>query len=107
VAVSSGAYYLFAGGRAFGVPSPAALARLRRQDRAMVLHADVTAAQRGATVANGVLLSTSGLVYVSYEGYFWPFRSGAQLVSDGYGGTAAVPVPAVPGPDVITAYSGP
>jgi hypothetical protein len=106
IVASAGAYYVFAGGRAFGLPSVASLDKVRETDEAKVLVGTVTQAQQEATMANGVLLSTSGLVYVSYRGDLWPFKSQDQLLSDGYGGTAAVPVPGTSGVGVVTTYSG-
>jgi hypothetical protein len=106
IVASSGAYYVFAGGRAFGVPNPAALLTIRKADKAKALSGTVTSAQTGATAANGVLLSTAGLVYVSFEGELWPFGSQAQLASDGYSGTAALTVPGTDGIAVIASYSG-
>jgi hypothetical protein len=87
---SGGKWYVFAGGRALPVPGTS-LAGIRRRDPAVPLYGQVTPAQLSTTMANGVLLSTSGRVYVSYEGELWLFKSEAQLVSDGYGGTPAVP----------------
>jgi hypothetical protein len=53
-----------------------------------------------------VLLSAPGRVYVSYEGELWTFKSPSQLASDGYGGTAAVPVPTRSGLTVVGTYGG-
>jgi hypothetical protein len=103
---AQGVYYVFAGGRAIGVPSPSALFALEASDRAKVLAGRVSTAQASASVASGVLLSASGLVYVSYARDLWPFKSESQLASDGYAGTAAVPVPGAGGVTVISTYSG-
>ena len=103
---SGGAYYVFAGGRAFGIPTPAALARVQRSDRAKVLVGMVPAAERAVQVASGVLISAPALVYVAYDGALWPFKSAAQLASDGYGGTPAVTVPGPDGAAVMSAYTG-
>lgn len=106
VVVSAGAYYVFAAGRAFGVPNPTVLAVIRKTDKAKVLAGTVSSAQTGATVANGVLLSAAGLVYVSYSGDLWPFGSLSQLATDGFGGTGAVPVPGSGGITVEFNYIG-
>jgi hypothetical protein len=45
-------------------------------------------------------------IYVSYQGNLFPFKTMAQLTSDGYGGTAALPVPATWGLSVAYPYSG-
>ena len=106
IVASSGVYYVFAAGRAFGIPSPTSLRTVKEADRAKALTGAISAAQVSATVANGVLLSASGLVYLSYAGALWPFKSEPQLVADGYGGCAAVPVPGSGGLSVVTTYSG-
>ena len=51
------------------------------------------------------MLSALGPVHVSYEGSLYGFMSLAQLGSDGYAGTAAVPVPSTSGLN-IQPYSG-
>jgi hypothetical protein len=106
VVVSSGTYYVFAGGRAFAVPTPAALATVRASDTAKTLVGPVSPAQGGAAVADGALLSAPGGVYVGYEGDAYPFKAMSQLAEDGYSGTAAVPVPGTAGLSVIFGYSG-
>ncbi len=90
---SSGTFYVFAGGRAFGISTPSEVPRLRKTDQALMLHGSVGSAATRAAIASGVLLSAPGRVYVSYQGALYRFKTTAQLASDGYGGTAAVPVP--------------
>ena len=107
VVVSSGAYYVFAGGRAFEVPGPAKLAAVRRGDKAQVLTGPVSSSLTSASLADGTLLSGSGTVYVSYRSQLFIFKSIAQLIGDGYGGTAAVPVPGTAGLPVVIGYAGP
>jgi hypothetical protein len=107
VVVSGHTFYVFAGGRAFGVPTPAALAELQRTDTAEVLEGTVSSSETGASLADGVLLSVhANGVYVSYQGDVFPFEAMAQLPSDSYGGTAAVPVPGTGGLPVAYSYSG-
>ena len=106
VVSSSGANYVFAGGRAIAVSSPGALAKLRASDPARTLSGSVGAAETRAVIAGGVLLTASGRVYVSYQGALYPFKSMAQLVADGYAGTAAVPVPGTGGLSVVPSYTG-
>ena len=106
VVSSSGAYYVFAGGRAFAVSSPGALAKLRAADPARTLSGSVGAAETRTVIAGGVLLTASGRVYVSYQGALYPFKSMAQLVADGYAGTAAVPVPGTGGLSIVPSYTG-
>ena len=60
-----------------------------------------------ASLADGTLLSGSGPVYVSYRGQLFIFKSIAQLIGDGYGGSAAVPVPGTAGLPVVIGYAGP
>jgi hypothetical protein len=102
---SEGAWYVLAGGRAFPVPV-SSLAALRRQDKAKAFSGLVKPTEEGVSVAPGVLVSAPGRVYVSYEGELWTFKSPSQLVSDGYGGTAAVPVPTRSGLTVVGTYGG-
>ena len=102
---SSGTHFVFAGGRAFRLTSPADLASLQKVDKAVVLSGSVGSAQENAGIASGVELSAPGGVYVSYQGKLYPFKSVGQLKSDGYGGTAAVHVPGTAGLP-IAAYSG-
>ncbi|HTT90874.1 MAG TPA: MBG domain-containing protein [Acidimicrobiales bacterium] len=106
IADSSGTFYVFAGGRAFGISSPAALVALRATDRATALTGAVGRPETSASVASGVLLSAPGKVYVSYQSELYLFKTMAQLVHDGYGGTAAVPVPGTGGLGVVSPYSG-
>jgi hypothetical protein len=103
---SGGTFYVFAGGRAFGISTPAALAAVRTADRATPLAGAVGTAETSAEIASGLLLSAPGKVYVSYQGDLYLFKSEAQLAVDGYGGTAAVPVPGTGGLRVFTMYSG-
>ena len=103
---SSGTFYVFAGGRAFGISSPAGLQMLQKTDKAKVLTGSVGAVQRSAAIASGTLLSAPGKVYVSYSGALYPFKTKAQLDRDGYGGTPAVAVPGTGGLGVVSSYSG-
>ena len=103
---SSGTFYVFAGGRAFGISSPAELARVRRADRADVLSGSVGPVDMAADMTGGVLLSVPGKVYLSYHGVLFPFKTAAQLANDGYNGTAAVPVPGTGGLTVASLYAG-
>jgi hypothetical protein len=103
---SSGTFYVFAGGRAFGISSPAALARVRSSDRANVLRGSVGPVDMAADMVAGVLLSSPGKVYVSYHGALFPFKTTAQLANDGYKGTAAVPLPGRGGLIVVSPYAG-
>jgi hypothetical protein len=102
---SSGHYFVFAGGRAFALPNGAKLNDLRQADKARELKGTVTTAEKSAGIASGVVLSALGPVYVSYQGYLYAFNSMAQLRADGYGGTAAVPVPGTGGLS-LASYGG-
>jgi hypothetical protein len=103
---SSGTYYVFVGGRAFGISSPTVLARVQRADKAKVLIGSVGAAEKAAAIAGGVLLSVPRKVYVSYSGDLYAFKTTGQLDRDGYGGTSAVVVPGTGGLDEVSSYSG-
>jgi len=103
---SSGTFYVFAGGRAFGISSPTGLLRVQKADKAKVLTGSVGMAQRAAAIAGGVLLGAPGKVYVSYSGALYPFKTMAQVGKDGYGGTGAVAVPGTGGLTVVSPYSG-
>ncbi len=104
---SAGTFFVFSGGRAFGISSPAGLSRVQGSDSAEVLTGPVGPAQTGTTIASGALLSAPGKVYVSYQGDLYLFKTMAQLADDGYGGTAAVPVAGTGGVSVVSSYSGP
>ena len=53
-----------------------------------------------------VALGSATFVYVSYGGALYPFKSVAQLKSDGYGGTPSLPVPNTGHLTVELPYSG-
>jgi sugar lactone lactonase YvrE len=105
---SKGTFYVFAGGRAFGIPTPSDLSEVEQADTARVLRGTVTFAQTSAPIAGGVLLSVAGGhgVFVSYNGDVYLFKTKAQLAKDGYGGTAAVPVPGQGRLASVSPYSG-
>jgi hypothetical protein len=98
---SSGTFFTFAGGKAFGIPTPAELTRIRAANSATNLTGSVTSADTSASVASGVLLSVTPAVYVTYHGYAYPFRSMTQLANTGYGGTAGIAVPHTGGIPVV------
>ncbi len=103
---SSGTYYVFAGGRAFKISGSSELGAVQKGDKAKVVSGTVSSAKINAGIASGVELSAPGKVYVSYQGDLYPFKSVTQLRDDGYGGTAAVPVPGNGGLTVVNHYSG-
>ena len=103
---SSGTYYVFAGSKAFGIPTTTWLAVVKKADSAVTLAGTITPTQTGASIATGVLLSVSGEVYVAYVGHLFGFKSQAQLALDGYKGTAAVTAPNLGGLSVVTGYTG-
>ena|GEM_PF-3327994 len=111
IVASGGTYYVFAGGRAFPVSSPALLAAVRAADKAEPLTGTVPRADTLVRAARGVLLSYPGptrdwVVSVTYGGKLYPFREPGQLVVDGYAGTAAAPVPGTVGMTTVYPYSG-
>ena len=103
---SSGTFYTFAGGKAFGIPSQGALLEIRKTNTAEELQGSVGSADTSTAIASGVVLSVAGPVYVSYQGTVYPFKTMTQLANDGYGGTAAVPTPHTGGLTVAFPYSG-
>ena len=104
---SSGTYYTFGGGRALGIPTPARLNLITKYNTATVLTGTVTTTQKQASLASGILLSvgsTTGgfaVVYVSFNGNAFPFKTQTQLKNDGYGGTPAVQAPNTGGLPVV------
>jgi hypothetical protein len=108
LADSTGTYYVFAGGKAFGFPTAAALMAAEKADPARVLWAWAVAAQTGAPIAGGMVASVAGAhnVHVSYHRDAYLFKTVAQLKADGYGSAAAVPVPGTDRLTVIFPYTG-
>lgn len=105
IVVSRGTYFVFGGGRAFSVPDAAALAALQKADVAQPLTGTVGPAV--APLADGVVLSVRNVgVCVTYHGRLFPYRSMTQLLTEGYGGTAAVSVPGLGGLRLVQQYSG-
>jgi hypothetical protein len=117
---SSGTYFTFVGGRAFGIPTPARLAQITgfytHNGRAVptVLTGTISTTQTGAAVASGVLPSvspaptssvTNATVYVTFVGNVFPFKTQNQLKNDGYSGTAAVPAVNTGGLPVVLTYT--
>ena len=107
---SSGTVYTFAGGRAFGIPTPTRLNQIRKTNSAVQLTGTITSTQTSAAIASGVLLSgifttPYATVYVSFVGNVFPFKTQNQLKNDGYGGTAAVPIPNLGGLSSVNNYT--
>lgn len=102
--------YTFAGGRAFGIPTPTRLNQLRNTNKAVQLTGTVTSTQTSAAIASGVLLSgvftSPATVYTTFVGNAFPFKTENQLMKDGYGGTAAVPIPNIGGLSIVANYTG-
>jgi hypothetical protein len=106
IADSSGTYYVFAGGKAFGIPTPTTLTAILAGDTATPLTGTVTAVQTGASVLNGTVVTLGGAVSVAFNGAWYGFKSPAQLTADGYGGTPSILVPNAGGLTAITTYTG-
>jgi hypothetical protein len=106
---SSGTYFVFAGGKAFGIPGPvkmvAELAAVPGGSSYTPSSGTVTSAMQSATIANGVIVTNSGAVYVTNGGNLYPFKGMAQLKTGGYGGTPSILIPTLGGLAVAT-YSG-
>lgn len=105
---SSGTIYVLAGGRAFGIPGPKAFSAIRLTDKATVQTGTVSTTLTSQSLANGVLVTANKEVYVTYNGYLWPFKTMKQLKADGYGGTASVPVvfTSTNKPGIVSSYAG-
>ena len=84
-------------GRAFNIQTGAQLSTIKKTNKSTIIKGTVSSAQKSASVATGALMTVAGPVYVTYQGQVWPFKSMTQLNTDGYGGTAAVPVPSTGG----------
>jgi hypothetical protein len=102
---SSGTYFVLAGGRGFGVPSPTALKGIEAADKAQPVVGAI-GSLRDAPIADGTLLTVGGTVYVSFGDSLFPFKSMGQLAADGYGGTPSIAVPSTSGLTVDTSYAG-
>ena len=103
--------YTFAGGRAFGIPTPTRLDQLRKTNNAVQLTGTISSTQTSAAIASGVLLSgvwttPDATVYTTFVGNAFPFKTENQLMKDGYGGTAAVPIPNIGGLSIVANYTG-
>jgi hypothetical protein len=103
---SSGTYFVLDGGRAFGIPTPAALTIVRKPDKATPLSGTITSTQTSASIGSGTLLTVNGIVYVAYVGNLIPFKTPAQLLADGFGGTASVTATNLGGLSVVSVYTG-
>jgi hypothetical protein len=119
---SSGTYFTFVGGRAFGIPTPARLAQIMdfytKHSPALTppttLTGTISSTQTSASVASGVMPSvsppptssvTNATVYATFVGNVFPFKTPTQLKNDGYGGTAALPAVNTGGLPVVTTYT--
>jgi hypothetical protein len=103
---SSGTYYVFAGGKAFGIPTPARLAGVQAGDTATVLSGTVTSAMTGATPRQGTVVTLDSAVWVASGVALFAFKSMAQLQADGYGGTPSIVIPNVGGLSPVSTYTG-
>ncbi|MGA3218306.1 MAG: hypothetical protein ABSE77_04370, partial [Acidimicrobiales bacterium] len=103
---SSGTYYVFAGGKAFGIPTPARLALIQAGDTATPLSGTITSAMTGATPRQGTVVTLDSAVWVASGVALFGFKSMAQLQADGYGGTPSMQIPNVGGLSPVTNYTG-
>jgi hypothetical protein len=104
---NNGTFYVFAGGRAWGIATPAQLAAVQAGNyTSTILSGAISSAATTATVANGVVVTLNGTVYVASNGALLAFKSMAQLMADGYGGTPSIIVPNASALSLITAYQG-
>ncbi len=103
---SSNTFYVFAGGKAFGIPGVKALKAVQAADMATTLTGAVTTAQTSATPRNGTLYTYGGGVWVVSGGNLYQFKGMVQLKNDGYGGTPSFVIPNTGGLSIVTSYSG-
>ncbi len=105
IAVTSPTYYVFAGGRAFGIPTQSRLTQIRKTNTAVMLTCPISTTQTGHTIASGVLITliatSPATVYVSNVGNIFGFPTEHQLMVMGYGGTPSVAVPNLGGLSVV------
>jgi hypothetical protein len=127
---SSGTFYVFAGGKAFGIPGAAKLNAIAMSEppgsqltppapalcntgvaptpTAECLapsSGTVTSAMQSATIASGVVVTYGGGVFATNSGSLFPFKGPKQLAADGYGGTPSVIIPNLGGL-AIASYTG-
>jgi hypothetical protein len=104
---NSGTFYLFAGGRAFGIATPTQLMAVQAGNyTSTVLSGSISSAAMSATIANGVIVTLNGTVYISNNGMLFAFKSMAQLTADGYGGTPSIILPNAGALTLVTSYTG-
>jgi hypothetical protein len=103
---SSGTFYVIAGGHAFGIPNLAQLAVVQAGDTSTPLVGTVPSGWTTSAIANGTLITTNGAVYNSDGGDLFEFKTLAQLVADGFGGTPSIVTPNFGGIPIVTSYLG-
>jgi len=103
---SSGTFYVIAGAHAFGIPTLAVLATVQAGDSSTPLVGTVPAGWTTSVIANGTLITVNSAVFVSEGGDLFAFKSFAQLVADGFGGTPSIVTPNYGGIPIVTTYTG-
>jgi len=103
---SSGTFYVIAGAHAFGIPTLAVLATVQAGDSSTPLVGTVPAGWTTSVIANGTLITVNSAVFVSEGGDLFAFKSFAQLVADGFGGTPSIVTPNYGGIPVVSTYLG-
>jgi hypothetical protein len=104
---SSGTFYVIAGGHAFGIPTLAVLATVQAGDPwTTALVGTVPAGWTTSVIANGTLITVNSAVFVSEGGDLFAFKTFAQLVADGFGGTPSIVTPNYGGIPVVSTYLG-
>src|SRR5579875_2235704 len=104
---SSGTFFVFAGGKAFGIPGPAKLTAELASEPAGTTPSSgtVTSAMQSAAIADGVVVTNNGAVYVTSGGNLFPFKGSKQIANDGYGGTPSILIPNLGGL-AVASYTG-
>jgi hypothetical protein len=104
---SSGTFYVIAGAHAFGIPTLAVLAAVQAGDPwTTPLVGTVPAGWTTSVIANGTLITVNSAVFVSEGGDLFAFKTFAQLVADGFGGTPSIVTPNYGGIPVVSTYLG-
>jgi hypothetical protein len=95
----AGTFYVFAGGQAFGIPTPKVLTAVQTVDHATVINAPSGAKVPTTKATAGTIITTSAvngapIIYVvGTDGDLHGFSTPAQLVNDGYDTALNVTVP--------------
>lgn len=102
----SGTFYVYAGGKAFGIPGPIALQTVLAGNFSTPITGTVSSSATSATPMNGTLVTYKSAVYVVNNSNLYEFKGMKQLMDAGYGGTPSIIIPNVGGLSLVTTYTG-